>query len=108
MTETQIRQLISTGQIHRFYDSPDWRRKRRATLKAQKYECQVCKSRGRYTRATIVHHVQRLRDRPDLALADMDPETGRVQLMAVCKQCHDDIHSDNLFRRNKYKYDEKW
>lgn len=68
----------------------------------------MCKSRGQYTRATIVHHVQHLRDLPDLALADMDPETGRMQLMEVCKQCHDDIHSDNLFRQNKYKYDEKW
>ena len=108
MTDAQIRQLILSGQIHRFYDSPDWRRKRRAILKAQKYECQVCKRRGRYARATIVHHVQHLRDRPDLALSDTDPETGAVQLMAICKQCHDEIHRDNLFQQNKYKYDEKW
>lgn len=108
MDADTIRQWIAQDQVHRFYDSTAWRKKRREVLKAQKGECQICKARGKYRKATIVHHVQHLKDRPDLALTSKNPETGAPQLVALCKKCHEEQHPEARFKENRWKYDEKW
>ena len=43
--------------IHRFYTWSEWKAKREEVLKLDKYECQICKQRGKYKKATTVHHV---------------------------------------------------
>ena len=97
-TARWIRGLISQGKLHLFYISAVWRRTRERALKQQHYECQRCKVKGRYERATVAHHRQYLRRRPDLAL-DLD------NLEALCDQCHYEEHHKN---GNKYANDEKW
>jgi 5-methylcytosine-specific restriction endonuclease McrA len=66
------------------------------------HECQICKRKGRYRRADIVHHVKHLKDRPDLALSIWDGEER--QLVSVCRQCHEDLHPERTVR---YRYGRK-
>ena len=58
VTQEQIRQWLADSNDLAFYVSYDWKKKRREVLAMDKYECQVCKARGRYNRATMVHHVK--------------------------------------------------
>lgn len=91
-----LRGLIDEGNEARFYWWSDWLRTRADVLRMDRYECQLCKARGRYSRATIVHHVKHLRDRPDLALSVYDPDTGERQLVSVCKACHEAEHPESM------------
>lgn len=96
--ESWIRELIAENRIHEFYNSPDWKRKKKAILKDQHYECQRCKAKGQYKRARTVHHRKYLRMRPDLALDDDNLE-------AVCDECHYDEHHR---RRQGFVNPERW
>ena len=92
--------LINTGQVHLFYVGGEWQRLRTEVLKEQRYECQCCKDKGRHTKANHVHHVNHLRDKPELALSKwyVDSE-GAVQrnLISVCKRCHESVcHPERL------------
>ncbi len=93
----QLIQLIADGKEHEFYLWPEWRREpdgiRAQVLRLDKHECQVCKRRGRYSKAVIVHHIQHLKDRPELALSIYDGD--RRQLESVCKKCHEDYHPES-------------
>lgn len=91
-----IRQWIETGQEHRFYTSRTWIRKAARVRRADHGECVLCKARGRYSRGELVHHVQHLRDRPDLALEEIDPDTGARQLITLCKRCHEEMHPESM------------
>lgn len=81
----------------RFYRSGVWRSKRRQVLEDAHWECEDCKANSPavYTRATVVHHVLHLVDRPDLALSDWyvdeDGERHR-QLVPLCRECHERRH----------------
>ena len=97
-TEDTIRMWIETGQEYRFYMCAAWIRTRRRVQKLDRYECAMCKARGRYSRGALVHHVKHLKDRPDLALEICDPDTGERQLVTLCKACHEEIH-ESLVRR---------
>lgn len=92
-----LRQLIAEGKEHAFYDSGKWHRERAFVLRQDKYECQMCRARGRYRAAVLVHHVQHLTLRPDLALqmwaADEHGELHR-QLLSVCRPCHELCHPE--------------
>ena len=70
-----VLQLIATDNLHAFYKSPEWRRTRRAVM----------------TCGNTVHHVNELRQRPDLALSEYD-ELGRVNLVVLCPSCHWERH----------------
>jgi 5-methylcytosine-specific restriction protein A len=48
--------------------------------------CEVCLSEGRTEPTTEVHHVEKVRDRFDLALC-------RDNLVAVCRACHERIET---------------
>lgn len=98
ISEIQFQQLqaqIDAGCEHTFYCCAPWKNCREKVLKLDHYECQVCKARGKYRRASIVHHVKNLTDRPDLALSIYDPDTGERQLISVCKRCHEDLHPES-------------
>ena len=107
----QLRELIAQGREWLFYSWSEWRRLRAEVLKLDRYECQLCKAKGRYRRGSIVHHVKHLRDRPDLALSITDPDTGERQLLTVCKDCHEAEHPE-AFRQNRTKAEplteERW
>ena len=99
ITQTQLdrlRRLIAAGRSDEFYWWSAWRKKRDYVLEYDRHECQLCKAKGRYARAVLVHHVKHLRARPDLALSLFDPETGERQLISVCKACHEAEHPEAL------------
>ena len=113
----QLRSLIARGQEARFYWWPEWadpdpeKGARAAVLRLDRGACQICKSRGRYTRGTIVHHVRHLRERPDLALSIYDPDTGARQLITVCKACHEEEHPEALRKASSAREpitEERW
>lgn len=113
VTQDQIRQWISDGNVLAFYVSYDWKKKRREVLAMDRHECQRCKSRGLYKRATMVHHVKHLRDRPDLALSAWDIRndgTRARQLVSLCDDCHEKEHPERMkqHKTNKPVTEERW
>lgn len=97
--------LIKNDNIHAFYVSKQWLKLKAQILKEQHYECQICKAKGKVSKATTVHHNKFVRLFPYLALSKLDDE-GRRNLIAVCFNCHEEIH-----RRKKPKgfmNEERW
>lgn len=91
-----LKSLINSGEEGKFYTWNSWRRLRKEVLAFDRFECQDCKKRGRYSPAVCVHHIKHLRDRPDLALSIWDHETGERQLVSLCRHCHELRHPESL------------
>lgn len=97
-----LRGLIAAGDVHPFYCSSQWVRLSHEVLDMDKHECQICKQRGRYRRADLVHHVNHVKDAPDKALdiwyQDADGNRQR-NLISVCKDCHETVcHPERMHR----------
>lgn len=93
--ERWIRELIADGQEVKFYKSQAWRLLRENILAKYHYECQECLKRGKVTRAYVVHHVNELKNRPDLALSEyyVDHEGNKCpNLLPLCLDCHNAEH----------------
>lgn len=98
MTREQIdyvRKCIEDNNLHRFYTWAPWLNLRAEVLREDKYECQACKTRGKYTRATHVHHVKHVRKYPELALVKALPN-GERQLVSLCRACHEREHPERM------------
>lgn len=114
---TYIRNLIQEDKLYRFYKSKDWITLRGEVLKENHNECAHCSAHGIYRRATIVHHINEVRKRPDLALSKeyADPITGekKKNLIALCFACHEQEH-DRLanyktdYGLNRFVNEERW
>lgn len=109
-----LKGLILTGDIHPFYVTPEWRSLSRDVLRDDRHECQLCKARGRYRRAEMVHHVNHVKRRPDLALdiyyLDSDGERKR-NLISVCRWCHENVCHPERLRKPKvlsFETEERW
>lgn len=74
-------------QIDDFYNSPAWKRKRKAILRRDGYMCRRCRRYGKRTEATTVHHIKHLDSFPELALADSN-------LISLCDKCHNKEHPE--------------
>ena len=73
-------------------------------------ECQLCKAKGKYKKATIVHHIKHFEDRPDLGLSIYD-KNGDRQLISVCDECHEQEHvgeRQQYKKKGKVLTEEKW
>lgn len=93
----QLIKLLECGNEHQFYCWGEWLELREYVFtKLDHCECQICRSKGRFRKGYIVHHVKPLRQRPDLALSVYDSETGERQLITVCKRCHEELHPESL------------
>lgn len=124
MNEKIIRELISKDELWRFYKSKEWIRLKNEVLKDNHYECAECKKHGVITRYDIdadgnkkllstVHHVCHVRYHPELALDRYykDYETGQmeVNLIPVCKSCHNKLHPEKVKnRKEKFVNEERW
>lgn len=91
-----IRKLIECGRLYRFYKTAEWLSLRDHVLRSSHHECELCREQGAYSKAVTVHHVNEVKDRPDLALSlwYTDASTGdaRRNLIALCARCHNRIH----------------
>jgi len=97
---------IKAGNTRKFYKSTAWKKKRKQILERDNHECQKCKARGGYSRATTVHHIKHLTDRPDLALTDSN-------LVSLCSACHNEEHPEKLLKyiageQKEYITEERW
>ena len=91
---------MTRAQTRLFYDSAPWRHLRKEVLQMDKFECQKCKLKGQYTKATHAHHVNYITIHPELALEKyyMDDE-GIIKrnIISVCKNCHETVcHPERL------------
>lgn len=111
MTEEQIKYVEDCirEDIHRFYIWGEWKRVRRHVLEIDKQECQRCKTKRRYTKATTVHHVNYLKRHPELALEIWYTWQGQQKrnLVSLCHECHEAVHG---YRKPKQKplTEERW
>ena len=101
-----IKKCIEENNLHAFYTWSGWLNLRAEVLEENKNECQKCKARGKYSRATMVHHVKHVRQFPELALSKYyidDTGEKKKQLVPLCDSCHDDEHPERLKGRVKKK-----
>lgn len=78
--------------VIQFYKSAAWKKLRAEVLALDHNECQRCKSKGKYSKATVVHHVNHVLDRPDLALTLY--VDGQRNLISLCNKCHNEVHPE--------------
>lgn len=94
-----------------FYQSKEWRRLRKEVLRADKHECQRCKSLGYYTKANTVHHINYVELHPELKLEryykDADGNTKR-NLISLCHDCHEIIHGYRAKEKPAPLTEERW
>lgn len=102
---TWIRQLIRDDKLYTFYKSREWITLRAEVMRDDHHECQHCLQRGIYTRADMVHHVNEVRKRPDMALTkeyiDNETKEKKRNLVSLCNPCHEAEHD----RFEKYRTD---
>lgn len=95
-----------------FYNGRAWRKLSQDVMHEQHYECQMCKAKGIYTRARLVHHVLYLEHRPDLCMRKyyVDSEGNKQrQLLCLCQQCHEEIHERCTYSDKKEQLNvEQW
>lgn len=65
-----------------WYHKPAWRHVRKLALQRDCYLCQACLKKGRLKKATEVHHLVPLDERPELGL-----ELSNLQ--SLCWDCHE-------------------
>ena len=112
MTDKEIKYVkrCIREDVHRFYTWGPWKEKRKEVLSMDKYECQLCKSRGKYTKATTVHHINHLKSRPDMALDIWYTIGGQKKrnLISLCHNCHEEVHGYRVPRDKKPMTEERW
>lgn len=111
MTEheiTYVNQCIRTD-MHHFYTWSKWIHIRQQVLDLDKHECQDCKAKGRYSKATTVHHQQYVKTHPELALEIWYKFQGKQyrNLISLCHDCHEARHG---YRQKKSELltEERW
>lgn len=117
---TWINSLIKEDKLYKFYKSKYWKGNKdteglkNEILREQHRECQVClhKSPKLVTIANTVHHVQFVRKYPELALSKHYMYNGKqyINLIAVCKECHNKLHPEKSTRNHidKFTNEERW
>lgn len=69
-----------------FYNSKEWRKKRKEILIRDKGFCQICRRKGYYRKGNTVHHIIPLRENRSLGLTSSNLEL-------VCQSCHNEVHA---------------
>ncbi len=110
---------MTDKEAKQFYDSAAWKQKRLDILKRDHFECQDCRAKleaavkeGRWlpekdkkiAKAQQVHHIQELREHPELALDDDN-------LVSLCIPCHNLRHGrtpKKFKRKKKLASEERW
>lgn len=105
-----ITHLIEINRLHDFYVSKYWIRKRKEVLAENKSECQDCKAKGYYTKATHVHHNQFVRRHPRLALSKtyVFKDKEYINLVCLCHDCHEQRHGYRQGEKKEPLTLERW
>ena len=105
---------IAKGNTDAFYNSTEWDILREQVLERDKHECQFFAGKWsdgihepyviKVEKATMVHHIISIKERPDLAL-DIN------NCISLCFEAHEIIEGRNRFcfkRKKKLLTQEKW
>ena len=84
-----------------FYDSPAWKRTRRAYASSVGGLCERCLRSGRYTAGVIVHHKKPLTPEN---IQDPHVALDWSNLELVCRDCHAEIHDAEINKRAPKRY----
>jgi len=115
---TLIQTCIANNNLLPFYKQTAWKKKRQEVLALAHNECRHCKARGQHTRARYVHHVNHVKDRPELALsvwytddagkgADDECRQSR-NLISLCHACHERAHEHRVKEVKPAPWPERW
>ena len=101
------------GKTDPFYLSKEWRKLRKDVMLKHKSECQTCKAKGKYKKATHVHHEFHRDEYPQYELMEyvtMPDGTVKRNLTPVCKDCHETVCHPQRLRWNKKEplTEERW
>lgn len=112
MTQQEIeyvQECIKTD-IHSFYVWGKWKAVRRKVLQMDHGECQRCKAKKKYTKATTVHHVNYVKRHPELALEIWYEWYGvrKRNLISLCHDCHEAVHGYRKPEDKKPLTEERW
>jgi len=102
---------MTQEQVTKFYESKYWRRLRREVLTVDKHECQMCRSKGYYTKANVCHHVNYLKFHPELALeTHYKDDEGNIKrnLVSLCHNCHELTHQSLVKEKEEPLTIERW
>lgn len=83
-----LRHLIMNDELIRFYKSAIWLKVRQDILERDKWECQLCKTRGGFTilrKNAFIHHMAELKTFPETCLK-------YDNLVTLCFNCHEETH----------------
>ena len=96
--------------IHRFYVWGPWKKVRREVLQMDHGECQRCKEKKIYTKATTVHHVNYVKKHPDMALEIWYEWHGvrKRNLVSLCHDCHEAVHGYRKPEKKETLTEERW
>lgn len=96
--------------IHRFYVWGLWKKVRREVLQMDHGECQRCKAKKIYTKATTVHHVNYVKKHPDMALEIWYEWHGvrKRNLVSLCHDCHEAVHGYRKPEKKETLTEERW
>ena len=79
-----------------FYHSPAWRKCRAAYLRKAGGLCERCLQSGRYKPAIEIHHITELNEEN---VKDASIAYGFDNLMALCHDCHNEVHNRRRVKR---------
>ena len=83
-----------------FYKSKAWQSCRASYLKQARGLCEVCLRRGQYVPADTVHHIKHITPQN---ITDPTITLSFSNLMAVCRNCHAELHkSKKRYRVDKF------
>ena len=112
LSTEQIRELINTGEIWRFYHDKAWAKLSRRVRKEQHNECYFCKRNGRYSPSVLTHHIYPVKKYPEWAYkryyidAEGNPHTN---LVGVCFACHEEQEGRGIYAKRTHFYQpERW
>lgn len=77
-----------------FYNTKQWKEKRKYIMHRDKYLCQECKKYGKNKEAYLVHHIKEVEEYPELKLKNDN-------LVSVCNSCHNKLHPEKGGHRIK-------
>ena len=107
----KLKILAEEGNIKQLYWTKIWKRLRKVILAYDHNECQVCKSRGKHTTATMIHHIKHLEYYLELGLSStyIDGQGNEYrQLISLCDNCHTEIHLKPVAESKLFISEERW
>lgn len=78
-----------------FYSSTAWQNARSLCMSRSGGLCECCLKRGVITAAELVHHITPLNAGN---ITDASLALGQDNLMAVCRQCHGELHNKRRWK----------